>query len=86
MRERRFLPYFSAQALSAFNDNLLKNVLVLVAMYQTARYTRVDPRMLVNLAGGLFILPFVLFSGIAGQLADRLDKALVLRTVKAAHP
>jgi 1-acyl-sn-glycerol-3-phosphate acyltransferase len=85
LRERRFLPYFSAQALGAFNDNLLKNVLVLVAMYQTARYTRVDPRMLVNLAGGLFILPFVLFSGIAGQLADRLDKALVLRTVKAAE-
>jgi 1-acyl-sn-glycerol-3-phosphate acyltransferase len=85
LRERRFLPYFSAQALGAFNDNLLKNVLVLVAMYQTARYTRVDPRMLVNLAGGLFILPFVLFSGIAGQLADRLDKAVVLRTVKAAE-
>ncbi len=85
LRERRFLPYFSAQALGAFNDNLLKNVLVLVAMYQTARYTRVDPRMLVNLAGGLFILPFVLFSGIAGQLSDRLDKALVLRTVKAAE-
>jgi 1-acyl-sn-glycerol-3-phosphate acyltransferase len=85
LRERRFLPYFSAQALGAFNDNLLKNVLVLVAMYQTARYTRVDPKVLVNLAGGLFILPFVLFSGVAGQLADRLDKALVLRTVKAAE-
>jgi 1-acyl-sn-glycerol-3-phosphate acyltransferase len=85
LRERRFLPYFSAQALGAFNDNLLKNVLVLVAMYQTARYTRVDPKLLVNLAGGLFILPFVLFSGVAGQLADRLDKALVLRTVKAAE-
>jgi len=85
LRERRFAPYFLAQALGAFNDNLLKNVLVLAATYQTARYTQLDPRLLVNLAGGLFILPFVLFSGVAGQLADRFDKTRVLRAVKAAE-
>jgi 1-acyl-sn-glycerol-3-phosphate acyltransferase len=85
LRERRFLPFFSAQALGAFNDNLLINVLVLVATYQTARYSRTDPKVLVNVAGGIFILPFVLFSGVAGQLADRLDKALVLKSVKAAE-
>jgi 1-acyl-sn-glycerol-3-phosphate acyltransferase len=85
LRERRFLPYFAAQALGAFNDNLLKNLLVLAATYHTARYAHLDPRLLVNLAGGLFILPFVLFSGIAGQLADRFDKARVLKIVKAAE-
>jgi 1-acyl-sn-glycerol-3-phosphate acyltransferase len=85
LRERRFLPYFAAQALGAFNDNLLKNLLVLAATYHTARYARLDPRLLVNLAGGLFILPFVLFSGVAGQLADRFDKARVLKIVKAAE-
>jgi MFS family permease len=85
LREQRFLPFFSAQALGAFNDNLLKNVLVVLATYQTARYTRLDPKLLVNLAGGLFILPFVLFSGVAGQLADRFDKAAVLKVVKAAE-
>ncbi|HEV8018031.1 MAG TPA: hypothetical protein VGP32_05675, partial [Steroidobacteraceae bacterium] len=74
LRERRFLPYFAAQALGAFNDNLLKNLLLLVATYHTASYARLDPRLLVNLASGLFILPFVLFSGVAGQLADRYDK------------
>ena len=36
LRERRFAPFFLAQALGAFNDNLLKNVLVLAATYQTA--------------------------------------------------
>jgi 1-acyl-sn-glycerol-3-phosphate acyltransferase len=85
LRERRFLPYFAAQALGAFNDNLLKNLLVLVATYHTASYARVDPRLLVNVAGGLFILPFVLFSGVAGQLADRFDKPLILKSVKAAE-
>ncbi len=85
LRERRFLPYFTAQALGAFNDNLLKNLLLLAATYQTVHYTRIDPKLLVNLAGGLFILPFVLFSGIAGQIADRVDKTRVLRIVKAAE-
>ncbi len=85
LTERRFLPYFLTQALGAFNDNLLKNLLLLAATYNAARYTQIDPKLLVNLAGGLFILPFVLFSGVAGQLADRLDKARVLKTVKAAE-
>lgn len=85
LTERRFLPFFGAQALGAFNDNVYKNVLVILATYQAASYTQIDPQLLTNLAGGLFILPYVLFSGVAGQLADRYDKALVLKCVKAAE-
>ncbi|HKZ73875.1 MAG TPA: MFS transporter [Steroidobacteraceae bacterium] len=85
LTERRFLPFFGAQALGAFNDNLYKNVLVILATYQIGNLTSLDPQLLTNLAGGLFILPYVLLSGIAGQLADRLDKALVLKVVKAAE-
>ncbi|HKE94660.1 MAG TPA: MFS transporter [Povalibacter sp.] len=81
--QRRFLPFFGAQALGAFNDNVYKNVLIILAAYHTAAYTSLEPEVLTNLAGGLFILPFVLFSGMAGQLADRYDKALVLKSVKA---
>jgi 1-acyl-sn-glycerol-3-phosphate acyltransferase len=83
--ERRFLPFFGAQALGAFNDNIYKNVLVILATYQASSFTTLEPELLTNLAGGLFILPFVLFSGMAGQLADRYDKALVLKCVKAAE-
>ncbi len=85
LSQRRFLPFFGAQALGAFNDNVYKNVLVILAAYQAASYTTMQPQLLANVATGLFILPFVLFSGIAGQLADRYDKALVLRVVKAAE-
>ncbi len=85
LAQRRFLPFFGAQAFGAFNDNVYKNVLVIVATYQAASYTQLDPELLTNMAGGLFILPYVLFSGIAGQLADRFDKALVLKVVKAAE-
>jgi hypothetical protein len=85
LRQRRFLPYLAAQTLGACNDNLLKNLLVLAATYHTARYAHTDPRWLASLAGALFILPFVLFSGLAGELADRFDKARVLQIVKAAE-
>ncbi len=81
--QRRFLPFFGAQAFGAFNDNVYKNVLLILATYQAATYTSMEPQLLTNLAGGLFILPFVLFSGIAGQLATRYDKTVVLKAVKA---
>jgi hypothetical protein len=83
--QRRFLPFFGAQAFGAFNDNVYKNVLVIVATYHATSYTRLEPELLTNIAAGLFILPYVLFSGIAGQLADRVDKALVMKAVKAAE-
>jgi len=83
LRERRFLPFFGAQALGAFNDNVYKNTLVILATYQAASYTQLPPEVLANVAAGLFILPYMLFSGMAGQLADRYDKARVLKAVKA---
>ncbi|MBS0394936.1 MAG: MFS transporter [Proteobacteria bacterium] len=85
LAERRFLPFFAAQALGAFNDNVYKNALLLVATFDTAAYSALDPVLLTQLGNGLFILPFVLFSGLAGQLADRFDKASVMRVVKACE-
>src|SRR3546814_8397773 len=41
--------------------------------------------VLVAIAGGIFILPFFLFSATAGQLADKYDKARMIRLVKAAE-
>jgi 1-acyl-sn-glycerol-3-phosphate acyltransferase len=85
LTQRRFLPFFGAQALGAFNDNVYKNVLVILATYHASQYTTLEPQLLTNIAAGLFILPYVLFSGVAGQLADRYDKSLVLKAVKAAE-
>src|SRR5579864_531247 len=82
LRERRFAPFFLAQACGAVNDNLLGNLLVLGAVYRGARYAPWDQRLLLSV---VFILPFLVFSGLAGQLADRHDKARVLQWVKAAE-
>jgi 1-acyl-sn-glycerol-3-phosphate acyltransferase len=83
MRERRFLPFFCAQACGAFNDNLLKNVLIILVTYQAARWSALRPELLANIAAALFIAPFVFFSGIAGQLGERYDKTRILKCVKA---
>ena len=48
--QRRFLPFFSAQALGAFNDNVYKNVLVILATYHATSYTALAPEVLTNLA------------------------------------
>lgn len=78
----RFRPLFWTQFLGAFNDNLFKNALVVLLTFQTAQWTSLRPEILANLAAGLFILPFFLFSATAGQLADKYDKALLSRLTK----
>ena len=82
LKTRRFLPFFGTQFLGAFNDNLFKNALVVLLTFQAASWTTLKPELLANMAAGIFILPFFLFSATAGQLADKYDKAKLARLVK----
>ena len=82
---RRFAPLFVTQFLGAFNDNLLKSALAIAVTYRLADRAGLDEAALVMIAGGLFIAPFFLFSGAAGTLADRVDKAAIARWVKIAE-
>jgi acyl-[acyl-carrier-protein]-phospholipid O-acyltransferase / long-chain-fatty-acid--[acyl-carrier-protein] ligase len=79
---RRFGPLFATQFLSAFNDNALKNALVLMIAYRADAAGALSAGLLIPLAGGLFILPFFLCSASAGALADRNDKARLVRVIK----
>jgi acyl-[acyl-carrier-protein]-phospholipid O-acyltransferase/long-chain-fatty-acid--[acyl-carrier-protein] ligase len=82
---RRFGPLFATQFLSAFNDNALKNALVLLLAYRPEMAGGWSAEILIPLAGGLFILPFFLLSATAGELADALDKARLIRIIKASE-
>src|SRR5688572_19707786 len=82
LRQRRFAPFFGTQFLGAFNDNFYKNALVILLTFHAAAMTTLEPGTLVNLCAGLFILPFFLFSATAGQIADKYDKAAIMRWVK----
>lgn len=81
LKSRRFLPYFITQALGAFNDNLYKNALLLFIAF-SGIVAEQDSALYTNLAAGLFILPFFLFSPIAGQIADKVEKSRLIRAVK----
>ena len=82
LAERRFAPFFWTQFLGALNDNVFKTALLTILTYEALSWTTLDAGLLNNLIPGLFILPFVLFSAMAGQLADKFDKARLARSVK----
>jgi predicted MFS family arabinose efflux permease len=82
---RRFGPLFVTQFLGAFNDNLYKTAMLFLITYGLLRERPEDAAMMVTIAGGVFILPFLLFSSLAGEIADSVDKARVVRLVKLAE-
>ncbi|HEU0044151.1 MFS transporter [Sphingomonas sp.] len=84
LKRRRFLPLFATQFLGALNDNLFKQAMVLFATYSI--FSDAAKEQGFNaLATGLSTLPFLLFSALAGQLADAHDKARIIRLVKTAE-
>jgi acyl-[acyl-carrier-protein]-phospholipid O-acyltransferase/long-chain-fatty-acid--[acyl-carrier-protein] ligase len=79
---RKFAPLFLTQFLAAFSDNFLKNTLVFLIM---ATMSVEQAASTVTLAGAVFMLPFLLLSGLGGQLADKFDKSVVAQGLKLAE-
>ncbi len=79
--QRRFAPFFWTQFLGAANDNLFKFAFTVLVTYQL-QVAWLPPALAGLVIGALFILPFLLFSATSGQLADKLDKARLIRFVK----
>lgn len=79
--QRRFLPFFVVQSLGAFNDNVYRQAIIGLLFFlgvsgeQRTLYTNVAP--------ALFILPYFLFSGLAGQIAEKLEKQRLIRVTTA---
>ncbi len=82
LKVRRFLPLFSTQFLGAFNDNVYKNALVMLIIFQGSTWHDIDTNIVVTLSAGIFILPMFLFSATAGQIADKYEKSMLIRRVK----
>ncbi|WP_191832872.1 MFS transporter [Pseudomonas fluorescens] len=81
--KRRFLPFFITQSLGAFNDNLFKQSLILAILYKLA--IDGDRSIWINLCALLFILPFFLFSALAGQFGEKYPKDALIRLIKLAE-
>jgi MFS family permease len=76
-----FFSLFICQFLGAFNDNLYKNAMIMFITFKLSQNIE-QTGLLITLAAGLFILPFFLFSSLAGQLADRYPKSMLIQKVK----
>ncbi len=53
--------------------------------YRLGEAAGIDPRILVNIAAGIFILPFFVFAAPAGDLNDKYDRSDLMRWVKFAE-
>ena len=82
LKQRKFGPFFATQFLGAFNDNVFKNAILILIAFQVAGIGSLDTNTLINIAAGIFILPFFLFSASAGQLADKYEKSFLIRLIK----
>lgn len=72
LTQRRFLPYFTVQALGAFNDNVYRQAIIGLLIFLGA--STEDRALYAIVAPAIFILPYFLFSAIAGQIAEKLEK------------
>jgi len=84
LRQRRFAPFFWTQFAGAANDNLFKFAFTVMVTYQLS-VAWMPPAMAGVVIGAVFILPFLLFSATAGQIADKYEKTRVIRWVKNAE-
>jgi len=80
LKHRGLQPFLWTQFLGAFNDNLFKIVVSMLAVHLVAA-GRAGREL--SIVSAVFILPFLLFSGYAGQLADVYSKRTVLVVSKS---
>ncbi|VVE76850.1 MFS transporter [Pandoraea sputorum] len=82
LKERRFAPFFWTQFLGAMNDNVFKIAFTSLVTYHASLFQDVDGKTAAFLISAIFIAPFLLFSATSGQIADKWDKARLIRFVK----
>lgn len=85
--KRCFLPIFLATFLGALNDNILRSGLIILIAYSAIRGIELpmSPTIMVTLCSALLVLPIILFSSIAGSLADKYDKSKLVIYAKIAE-
>lgn len=82
LKQRTFFPTFMVQFFGAFNDNAFKLAMLTLISYHISS-SQDQSEQYQAIASALFIIPFFIFSATAGQLADMVDKALLIKIIKA---
>ncbi len=77
-----FTAFFLSESSEAFNNSIFKNTLISLMIYSISSTYINDINLLILLISGIFILPYFLFSALAGALADKHDKSELIKFVK----
>ena len=80
-----FLFLFYTQFLGAVNDNIFRNALAAFFIFILAEEIGINSALYTQIAASLFILPFIIFSGSAGRIADSIEKSAWIRRIKVAE-
>lgn len=81
-KKKFFSSFFITQALGALNDNIFKSALLIFIAFKASAQIDLSSDLLNNIAAGLFIIPFFLFSATAGQIAEKYEKSALIRKIK----
>ncbi|RYE05687.1 MAG: acyl-[ACP]--phospholipid O-acyltransferase [Rickettsiaceae bacterium] len=81
-KDRRFLPMFIVQFCGCLNDSIIKNALIILVTFKLTSILGLSSQLLVLLANALFIVPFILFASLAGQISDKYEKSLLVKVIK----
>jgi len=87
VNNKRFNALFITQFLTSFNDNFFKNAIVALLTFGlvTKGYDDNTKQNMVIFSGMCFVLPYFLFSAIAGKIADKYDRIKQVRIIKLAE-
>ncbi len=80
LKHRGFIYLLAAQALAVFDDNTYKQLLLLFIAAKVASLATRD--VYISLGTALYVLPYIVFSSYAGQVADHFSKRHVIIFMK----
>src|ERR1700709_712297 len=84
-RDPSFWGMATTQFLGAFNDNLFKQLILLLATPTAAELLAGTGKDRQSMATNVFAIPFLLFSGFAGYVSDRISKRSIVVVAKCAE-
>ncbi len=84
-KDKTFLPLFLTQFIGAFNDNALKSAFSFLVAFKGMSLAGFSTDLALMVGATVYVMPFMLFSGIAGNLSDRIDKARIVRATRVAE-
>lgn len=79
---KNFRGLFWTQFFGSFVDNFYKSFLLVWITYHMSDKSDLDPKLLITISSGLFIIPFFLFSTIAGELSAKFEKTKLIHKTK----